>query len=107
VAAGLKPEGTNWACYKTWYGPTSGFGVLNGYFEGDNFLISKLVGYQTPTMVNQWTSLQQLETQSFTEFISGIKPVEDFDKFVDDWNSMGGELIGYEVNNWYKEKGGN
>lgn len=102
VAAKTKPKGDDWASYKTWYGPTSGFGVLNGYFAGNNFLINKVVGYQSPTMTSQWTSMLQFEAQSVTEFISGIKPMDDFDKFISDWNSMGGATITQEVNDWYK-----
>lgn len=103
VKAGQKIDGMDWAIAKYWYGPTSTFGILNSYFANDNYLLSKLVGYQTPTMVTQWSTMQQFELTTFTQFISGVKPMTDWDKFVSDWSNMGGELIGYEVNNWLKD----
>jgi putative aldouronate transport system substrate-binding protein len=105
--AGTKIDGMDWAMAKYWYGADNcTFGVLDKYFQNNNYFLSKLVGYQTPTMVQLWSTMQQFEQTNFTQFISGAKPLSDWDKFVSDWNSMGGELIGYEVNNWLAEKAG-
>ena len=102
IAANQKPDGITWAMAKYFYSPNSTFGILNYYMNNNNFLVSKLVGYETSEMVRQWSSMQQYEAQSIVEMISGLKPVDDFDKFVQGWKDMGGETITYEVNDWYK-----
>lgn len=102
VAAGKKPTSDAWVQYKGWYGPNSAFGILNSYIKANSFLTTKVVGYQSPTMINQWSSLQKLELQYYTEIIANKRPVSDFDKFVSSWKSMGGDTISTEVNQWYK-----
>ena len=104
IAAGKKPEGAMWGVYKFFYGPNSSFGALNQYFADDSFIVTKLAGYQTPEMVRSWANLVKLEEQYIAEIIAGVKPVDDFDKFVTDWKNLGGELIEVEANNWYKTK---
>jgi putative aldouronate transport system substrate-binding protein len=104
LKAGTKIDGMDWATAKYWYGADSTFGTLSKYFDSNSYLLSGLVGYETPTMMTQWSTMQQFEMTTFTQFISGVKPMSDWDKFVTDWNNMGGELIGYEVNNWAQEK---
>ena len=36
--------------------------------------------------------------------IMGETPIDDFDKFVEEWNNLGGADIGKEVNEWYQSK---
>lgn len=102
LEAGTTPTGGDWGAYKTWYGSNSAFGILNQYFDNDSFIVSKLAGVQTNEMVRQWANLLKLEEQYITEIIAGIKPVSDFDKFVQEWRNLGGETIEYEVNEWYQ-----
>lgn len=93
-----------WAMYKFFYGPNTSFGVLNKYKQNNSFLLSKLPGYQTPEMVRSWKSLNDLEDQYVIEMISGKRPVSDFDKYVQAWRDLGGEVCEYEANQWYKTK---
>lgn len=102
LKAGTKPTGGDWAGFKTWYGPQSTFGIHNSYFASDSFLVSKLVGAETNEMVRQWANLKKLEEQYITEIISGVRPVGDFDKFIEEWRNLGGETVEYEVNDWYQ-----
>lgn len=104
IKAGTRATAGEWAAYKFFYGPNSTFGILNKYFTDNSYLLTKVVGYQSPEMIRSWQNLIKLEDQSFTEIISGIKPISDFDKFVTQWKDLGGEVVQYEVNSWYKEK---
>ncbi len=104
IEAGEPITGADWSAWRSWYGDDSAFGIMNGYFANDNYLVSKLAGYQTDTMVRQWGNLQTLEEQYIVEIISGIRPVDDFDEFVETWMAMGGEQIIQEVNEWYSSK---
>lgn len=104
IEAGEQITGSDWAAWRSWYGEDSAFGIMNGYFANDNYLVSKLAGYQTDTMVKQWGNLKTLEEQYIVEIISGVRPVDDFEEFVSTWKSMGGEQITQEVNEWYQSK---
>lgn len=102
--AGEQIAGSAWAAYNDWYGDDSTFAILNSYFAKDMFLVSKLAGYQTDTMVKQWGNLKTLEDQYIVEMISGSRPIDDFDEFVSTWKAMGGDKIIEEVNEWYGNK---
>jgi putative aldouronate transport system substrate-binding protein len=52
---------------------------------------------QTPTMDTKWTNLKKLETETLVQIIMGEKPIDDFDKFVSQWKSQGGQEITDEV----------
>ncbi|MGN7764532.1 extracellular solute-binding protein [Paenibacillus sp. 22594] len=65
-----------------------------------NQLKSEFYGAPTPTMVTKKSSLDKLEQEVFTKIIMNKGSGEDFDKFVADWNSLGGEQITKEVNDW-------
>lgn len=42
--------------------------------------------------------------QIITDIIRGVKPVDAFDAFVEDWNANGGDQIAAEVNEWYRNQ---
>jgi putative aldouronate transport system substrate-binding protein len=104
IKAGTRATADEWAVYKFFYGPDSTFGIQNKYFADNSYFLTKLVGYQSPEMIRSWQNLIKLEDESFTAIISGIKPISDFDKFVTQWKDLGGEVVQYEVNSWYKDK---
>jgi len=59
--------------------------------------IPSLVYEQTPTMTDRWANLMKLETETFLKIIMGAAPLEDFDKFVENWKKQGGDKITSEV----------
>ncbi|SEO31233.1 hypothetical protein [Paenibacillus sp. OV219] len=52
----------------------------------------------TDLMQKKKASLDDLEKKTFLEIITGKKSIDDFDKFVELWNNMGGKDITAEVN---------
>ena len=101
VKAGVKPEPAEWVAFKFFYGPKSSFGVLNMYRRDNSYFISPATGIETEEMSRRQATLNQLEDQYYVEIITGKRPLEDFAKWVDDWESLGGALIEYEINDWY------
>lgn len=51
----------------------------------------------TPTMDRKWANLKKLEDETFYAIVMGNKPLEEFDKFVADWKSQGGDEITQEI----------
>lgn len=60
-------------------------------------------GAPTKTMQTSWNLLHQSEFETFNKIIYGKIPVDDFDKFVENWKKNGGDQITKEVNEWYTE----
>ncbi|QJD86311.1 hypothetical protein [Cohnella herbarum] len=52
----------------------------------------------TDLMQKKKASLDDLEKRTYLEIITGKKPIDEFDKFVAQWKSMGGDDITAEVN---------
>ncbi|WP_167859434.1 extracellular solute-binding protein [Paenibacillus cymbidii] len=59
-------------------------------------------GAPTATMTDKNATLLKLEYETFTKIIMGAAPIEEFDKFVENWSKLGGDQITGEVNAWSK-----
>jgi putative aldouronate transport system substrate-binding protein len=59
------------------------------------------VGAPTETMTSKMSTLTDLQDEVFTKIILGEESIDAFDKFVEDFNALGGEDITREVNEWY------
>jgi len=70
----------------------------------DKAFFNEFTGEPTPTQVEQGVNLQTLESEMIFGIISGQKSIDDFDQFVKDWNSIGGEAVTNEVNDWYQSQ---
>ncbi|MBC8079019.1 MAG: extracellular solute-binding protein [Gorillibacterium sp.] len=52
----------------------------------------------TPSFDAKMPSLQDKQLQAYTKIVMGKEPIEYFDTFVKEWNSLGGDKITEEVN---------
>ncbi|SEU25315.1 carbohydrate ABC transporter substrate-binding protein, CUT1 family [Lacrimispora sphenoides] len=84
------------------YGPTGVFNALNGYIENGQVMREEFVGAPTPTMVDKQSSLRTMELEMFVRIIMGDVSIDEFDKFVENWNALGGAQMTKEVNEWYQ-----
>lgn len=62
-------------------------------------IINQFYGAPTPVMAEKMAALHTMEDEMVTKIIMG-DPLENFDKFVQDWRQLGGEEITREVNQW-------
>ncbi|OXS57560.1 hypothetical protein B1A99_15985 [Cohnella sp. CIP 111063] len=76
--------------------------VLEQY--GENYVHQSFLGAPTDTMVKRLANLNKIESETFTKIIMGNAGVDEFDKFVKQWNQLGGEDITEEVNAWASSK---
>lgn len=49
------------------------------------------------SMDKKWATLEKLEDETFLQIIMGEKPIDEFDKFVEQWKSLGGDDITKEL----------
>ncbi len=96
-AGGVKTE--NWPGW-IWVGPFGAYSVVNEYVEKGQIVEPVFYGAPTPTMTAKQSTLEKLVLENYTKFIMGVTPIEQFDSFVQNWNSLGGAEITTEVNEW-------
>lgn len=82
------------------YGPDGAERVVDQYDRDNQFLYDKFEGAPTATMVERQTTLDKMQNEVFVKIILGA-PLEEFDRFVEDWNKLGGEQITKEVNDYF------
>ncbi|MBN2982444.1 MULTISPECIES: extracellular solute-binding protein [Cohnella] len=87
--------------YAKIFGPEGSLSLVNRYIEQDLLYSDRYVGLPTDLMVDNGSILSDLAATAFTKIIMG-EPIESFDKFVKEWNDLGGAAITQEVNGWYK-----
>ncbi|WP_240468669.1 extracellular solute-binding protein [Gracilibacillus sp. YIM 98692] len=84
------------------YGKEGVFGIMKEYQDQDLFKRDAFNGAPTPTMAKKKSTLDELQNEVFTKIILGSADIDEFDKFVEDWNALGGEQMTEEVNEWYQ-----
>ncbi len=100
VDAYAKGDKTQWGWEKI-YGKEGAFRNMVEYKKNNQLLNEKFVGAPTTTMAEKKTTLEKMEKEVFIKIIMGAAPISDFDKFVSDWNKLGGADMTNEVNEWY------
>ncbi len=61
---------------------------------------------ETETMKTKWSKLQEMEKKLYLEVITGVKDLDEFDRFVEEWMEAGGEQITLEVTEAVREAKG-
>lgn len=68
--------------------------ILN---DGRTKKVESLYFGETETMVTDWWSLENLESDTYLKIVTGESSLDDFDRFVENWYQNGGETITKEV----------
>ena len=84
------------------YGADGVYSVMQQYKEKDLFKKNSFVSAPTPTMADKSATLSKLTNETFMRIILGDLDVAAFDKYVEDWNKLGGAQITKEVNELHK-----
>jgi putative aldouronate transport system substrate-binding protein len=67
----------------------------------ENQVVDEIIVDYTDSMGDLWPAMDALQKQVFVQIIVGDKPLDYFDEFVEQWKSMGGDIITKEVNDAY------
>jgi len=89
-----------WGWERT-YGPNGAFSIIDDYDKNGQLLYDGFTGAPTPTMIDRDSFLHNLQNEIYTNIILG-NPLEEFDRFVEQWRLLGGDRITEEVNEWYR-----
>lgn len=88
-----------WSTY-IWSGPEGAFSVVDSYDKNDQRLQNLYIYGNTDSMAMYNVTLEQLIMEAYTKIITGEKDISSFEDFVKEWNSLGGEQITQEVNDF-------
>lgn len=69
--------------------------------QQDSVIMNMFTGSPTPTQISKGDILNKLEKEVINRIIYGKASIDEFDSFVGNYNSSGGEQITKEVNEWY------
>ena len=81
----------DWAAYTT---RITACKILN---DGRTNKVESLYFGETETMVTDWWSLENLESDTYLKIVTGESSLDEFDRFVENWYQNGGETITKEV----------
>lgn len=63
--------------------------------------IESVIQSSTPKMTEHSAELKKIREEAYISIITGDKPVDYFDEFVEKYNAAGGQEVDEEVNAWY------
>ncbi|MDU0204671.1 extracellular solute-binding protein [Paenibacillus sp. MAH-36] len=93
-------KGVNWGQYYSRAAKEGGWGLTRQIRENKAFVNNEFYSVPTPTQVEKGGQLDKLMSESFTKIVLGGS-LDEFDKFVTSWKTLGGDQITKEVNEWY------
>lgn len=67
----------------------------------DDAIVDRYLGANTEAMTDVMPDLATLESTYYIEIITGTRPIEDFDSFVEEWMASGGDQVTADVNAWF------
>jgi putative aldouronate transport system substrate-binding protein len=61
--------------------------------QGYNEVRTDPVAARVLSLDQNWPSLKKMEEETFLQIMTGARPLDDFDKFVQDWYKSGGQAL--------------
>lgn len=82
--------------------PNGSWKVTRDIFEAGDYVYNEKYGLSTKTEQTKGVTLNTMAEELFIKIVMGEAPLDDFDKFVENWKKLGGDTIIQEVNENYK-----
>lgn len=92
-----------WGLYLSRLDPNGGVAKMEELYQSAERQYNE-VYVTTPSMITKQGEMDKLRDTTFLSMIMGETPISEFDNFVSQWKSLGGDDIGKEVNEWYQSK---
>lgn len=82
-------------------GPKGVYSLIPPIQQNKQYLQNKFYGAPTTTMADRQEILLKKRDEVYFKIIMNQVPVDEFDKFVEEWKKLGGDDMTKEVNEWY------
>lgn len=90
-----------WNNYKIRWDKNGGMGLCESIIKSGNLKYNEFFGVPGPVEVERSATMKKLENEIFTKIIMNVAPISEFDKYVEQWKSIGGNDLTKEINEWY------
>jgi putative aldouronate transport system substrate-binding protein len=100
----LDGEVSEWAEYPI-SGPNGAFAIMYDYLQTDRYHFNAFYGTPGPVMTEKLPVLDAKMNEVFTKIVMNQVSIDEFDKFVEEWQRLGGTAMTEEVNAWYTSVG--
>jgi len=97
-----KEDKTGWSDAKYYYGNGSAMGIAEKYSRNGYYVNDLYAGPPTLSFINKQPLITKRWEQVMMEVITGSS-IKEFDDFVKEYKTLGGEAIAKEVNAWYSQ----
>jgi len=88
--------------YSVFGAETSGYGALDLMIQADKWNEEAYHSLPTDAMTQNAANLSSLTGETLISMIMGNTPIEEYQKFIENWKERGGQQILDDVNEWYK-----
>lgn len=92
-----------WGLYLSRLDPNGGVAKMEELYQTAERQYNE-VYVTTPSMITKQGEMDKLRDTTFLSMIMGETPISEFDNYVSQWKSLGGDDISKEVNEWYQSK---
>ncbi|TCZ76112.1 extracellular solute-binding protein [Paenibacillus albiflavus] len=82
-------------------GPKGAYSLIPAIQQNKQYLQNKFYGAPTATMAERQEILIKKRDEVYFKIIMNQVSVDEFDKFVEEWKKLGGDVMTKEVNEWY------
>ena len=89
-----------WFWFYDFVADEGSWGVIHGLIDKDQYMYDEFYGQPTTTMVEKGEVLGKRQLEFFQKIVMG-ESIDNFDTFVSEWKSLGGNAMTSEVNDWY------
>lgn len=87
--------------YSVFGDPQGGYAAIDSIKTKNNMNISAYNTVPTDAMVSKYPTLNKLAMETIIKIITGDAPIDSYDKFLEDWNKLGGSEVTAEAQQWY------
>lgn len=96
-------DASAWGLYLSRIDPQGGVGKMEELYSSAEKVYDELY-VTTPSMITKENEMIKYRDATFLSMIMGETPISDFEKYVSEWNNLGGNEIAAEVTEWFKNK---
>jgi len=89
--------------YYTQVSDAGAYAYTKKLIDEGNYILTEYRGIDTPTMVKKSSTLNSMINETLTKIIMGAS-LDEFDKMVEKWKSLGGDTMTQEMNDTYNKQ---
>lgn len=101
----LRDGGADGWMWHYMFGKGGSLSVADYYRRNDLYQRERFTSLPLPITQRKSEALGRLQAETFMKIVVGLLPVEEFDRFAEQWKSAGGREMTDEVNEWYRKRG--